>query len=65
MFDFIKRFAKPQALRASGVLGMNARNYFMISRHNKRSLYPLVDDKVQTKMLANNININTYNNKNI
>lgn len=59
MFDFIKRFAKPQALRASGVLGMNARNYFMISRHNKRSLYPLVDDKVQTKMLANNININT------
>ena len=38
---------------------MNARNYKVISHFNKRSLYPLVDDKVQTKTLANKIDINT------
>ena len=38
---------------------MNARNYNIIAKFNKRSLYPLVDDKVQTKKLANSIDINT------
>ena len=38
---------------------MNARNYYIIGKHNKRSLYPLVDDKVKTKTLANSIDINT------
>lgn len=52
-------FSMPKKLRAKGVLGMNARNYFVIGKYNKRSLYPLVDDKVQTKKLANGININT------
>lgn len=42
-----------------GILGMNARNYSMISQLNKRSLYPLVDDKVQTKELALKNGINT------
>lgn len=63
MFARIKQYfaayAKPEELRKQGVLGMNARNYFVISKHNKRSLYPLVDDKVQTKKLANSIDINT------
>ena len=56
---YISMFAAPEQLRQRGVLGMNARNYFVISKHNKRSLYPLVDDKVQTKKLANSIDINT------
>ncbi len=48
-----------KALKANGVLGMNDRNYSVISKCNKRSLYTLVDDKVKTKKLANSININT------
>lgn len=52
-------FASPSDLRKAGVLGMNARNYDFISKCNKRCLYPLVDDKVQTKTLANQIGINT------
>lgn len=38
---------------------MNARNFNVISKNNKRCLYPLVDDKVKTKELANNIGIST------
>lgn len=60
MFETIRSiFSIPRKLREKGILGMNARNYFVIARYNKRSLYPLVDDKVQTKKLANGININT------
>lgn len=50
-----------QKLKAAGVLGMNARNYEFISRANKRKLYPLVDDKVQTKKLALEYGIKTPN----
>ena len=59
MWDYFKIFSNPKKFRARGVLGMNARNFFIIGRNNKRSLYPLVDDKVQTKTLADQININT------
>lgn len=59
MFGWLKQFSRPSALRAAGVLGMNARNFDVISRYNNRRLYPLVDDKVQTKTLANNIGIST------
>ena len=59
MLSLVDLFAMPKKLRSAGVLGMNARNYKVISHFNKRSLYPLVDDKVQTKMLANKIDINT------
>lgn len=52
-------FASPAQLREAGVLGMNCRNYNVIAKLNKRRLYPLVDDKVQTKILANKIGINT------
>ena len=34
---------------------MNQRNYAVIAQCNKRRLYPLVDDKVKTKLLANKI----------
>ena len=38
---------------------MNCRNYNIISQYNQRRLYPLVDDKVQTKLLAQKAGINT------
>ena len=56
MFKWIK-IAK--SLKENGVLGMNERNYAVISKYNKRSLYTLVDDKVKTKKLANEVCINT------
>lgn len=59
MFGWFKNFATPSQLKAAGVLGMNARNYDIIAKSNKRRLYPLVDDKVQTKKLANEVGINT------
>jgi len=39
-------------LKAAGVLGINKRNADYILMHNKRSLYPLVDDKALTKKIA-------------
>jgi alpha-L-glutamate ligase-like protein len=39
-------------LREVGVLGMNRRNADYIMRSNPRSLFPLVDDKLKTKELA-------------
>lgn len=41
-----------RGLRAVGVLGMNSRNHEFTSRWNPRALYPLVDDKLQTKRLC-------------
>ncbi|UTA48677.1 alpha-L-glutamate ligase-like protein [Simiduia sp. 21SJ11W-1] len=45
-------FASPGKLREAGVLGMNRRNVQCILRYNKRSLYPLVDNKLKTKLAA-------------
>lgn len=39
-------------LRAQGILGMNRRNADFIHRYNQRKHYPLVDDKLRTKRLA-------------
>lgn len=47
----------PFRLRKEGVLGINQRNSDYIMRYNKRQLYPLVDDKLQTKQLAINAGI--------
>lgn len=44
--------ARPKRLREAGVLGMNARNGDYVQRYNPRKLFPLVDDKLQTKRLA-------------
>lgn len=46
-----------QYLRDAGVLGMNFRNAEYIMAHNARSKFPLVDDKVQTKRLAEKFGI--------
>ena len=49
----LANWASPSELRKAGVLGLNRRNYNVIAKYNPRRLYPLVDDKVQTKTLAN------------
>ena len=40
------------SLRKAGVLGMNRRNAEYIMRFNRRSSFPLVDDKLLTKQLS-------------
>lgn len=45
-------FASPKQLRAQGILGLNQRNADYIMRYNQRNRYPLVDDKIMTKKLA-------------
>jgi len=45
-------FGRIQGLREFGVLGMNRRNLEFIFAYNPRHFYPLVDDKLQTKQLA-------------
>ncbi|MDM7859240.1 alpha-L-glutamate ligase-like protein [Alteromonas sp. ASW11-36] len=42
----------PSQLRSKGVLGMNQRNHAFIGRYNDRAKYPLVDDKLKTKIIA-------------
>ncbi len=46
-----------KSLRDMGILGMNARNIEFIGRYNQRKLYPLVDDKLKTKRLAQRFEI--------
>lgn len=47
----------PGKLRAKGIVGMNRRNIRYIGRYNSRRLYPLVDDKLKTKLLAHEYGI--------
>ena len=42
----------PSQLQRRGIIGMNRRNIRYIGRYNRRRLYPLVDDKLKTKLLA-------------
>ena len=50
---------KPARLRELGMLGMNCRNVEFINRYNDRSLYPLVDNKLKTKLLAQEFGVST------
>jgi alpha-L-glutamate ligase-like protein len=43
---------RPAALKSLGILGMNRRNIDYISTYNHRSNYPLVDNKLKTKLMA-------------
>lgn len=45
-------FGSVNRLSLAGVMGINARNGLYVSRCNARKNYPLVDDKLQTKLLA-------------
>lgn len=48
---------RPGTLRKIGVLGMNRRNVAYISRYNDRSNYPLVDNKLKTKLIAGKVGL--------
>ncbi len=52
-------WAAPYKLKAKGIVGMNRRNIRYIGRYNDRRLYPLVDDKLKTKLLAKRYGITT------
>ncbi|MDO3378562.1 alpha-L-glutamate ligase-like protein [Geoalkalibacter halelectricus] len=47
------KWISPARLQNLGIQGMNRRNLDFIGRYNERRLYPLVDDKLKTKILAN------------
>ncbi|WP_192037034.1 alpha-L-glutamate ligase-like protein [Halomonas sp. YLGW01] len=49
----------PGKLSAKGIIGMNRRNIRYIGRYNSRRLYPLVDDKLKTKLLCHEHGITT------
>jgi len=51
------RFCWPGQLRKEGILGMNERNSWYIGRYNDRRNYPLVDNKLKTKRLAEDAHI--------
>ncbi|NLW05724.1 MAG: alpha-L-glutamate ligase-like protein, partial [Pseudomonadaceae bacterium] len=60
MLNWLKsNFISPAKLRKLGVLGLNERNIACISAHNPRKGFPLVDDKLQTKLLAQDYQIAT------
>ncbi|ELR67395.1 Alpha-L-glutamate ligase family protein [Photobacterium marinum] len=50
--SLFSQFTSPFKLRERGIMGMNQRNHSYIGRYNDRSLYPLVDDKLKTKIIA-------------
>lgn len=58
MLNSLPLYRTYKSLKKKGIMGMNCRNIRFISRHNKRSLYPLVDDKLKTKKLAIAHNVN-------
>jgi alpha-L-glutamate ligase-like protein len=48
-FNLIKTYRQ---LKKAGILSMNQRNADLVLKYNHRKLYPIVDDKLQTKQLA-------------
>ena len=50
--SFFEQLFPWRRMKAMGMLGMNKRNGNYISAYNSRALYPLVDDKIKTKHLA-------------
>lgn len=48
----ISNYTSPFNLSRKGILGMNKRNHSYIGRYNDRAKYPLVDDKLKTKIIA-------------
>jgi alpha-L-glutamate ligase-like protein len=55
----INWFGITKRLRALGVVGMNARNVGGVLNYNHRSLFPVVDDKLQMLQLCERIGIPT------
>lgn len=52
MLGFLKKYTSPFKLHHAGIMGMNRRNISYIGRYNRRSLFPLVDNKLKTKRIA-------------
>jgi alpha-L-glutamate ligase-like protein len=52
-------FAMARRLREAGILGMNRRNAEYIMRYNPRSAFPLVDNKLLTKEVAERFGVPT------
>jgi len=52
-------FSSPFKLKKKGIMGMNERNSRYIGRYNPRRLYPLVDNKLKTKIIARDANVTT------
>lgn len=53
------RWISPAALNRRGMLNMNRRNVSYIARYNERSAYPLVDNKLKTKLVAAEYDVST------
>lgn len=53
------KWVSPFKLAKAGILGMNCRNVDFIGRYNLRRFYPLVDDKLKTKLLAEEYGVAT------
>ncbi|MCC5833788.1 MAG: alpha-L-glutamate ligase-like protein [Opitutales bacterium] len=49
----------PKLLSQAGILGLNSRNFNFIQKYNARELYPMVDDKLETKKIALNAGLKT------
>lgn len=49
----------PKRLRRLGMLNMNRRNVDYIARYNERSAYPLVDNKLKTKLVVAEYGVRT------
>lgn len=52
-------WVSPFRLKRLGILGMNCRNHDFIAAYNPRSLFPLVDNKLKTKLLAEEYEVAT------
>ncbi|MEM6707850.1 MAG: alpha-L-glutamate ligase-like protein [Pseudomonadota bacterium] len=48
----VPRWISPWALSRRGILGMNERNCGYILRYNQREKFPLVDNKLKTKLIT-------------
>lgn len=55
------KWVSPFTLNRVGLLNMNRRNVDYILRYNERSSYPLVDNKLKTKIVAAEREVNTPN----
>ena len=55
----MSRFIAPWTLRSYGILGINRRNSRYIAQYNPRRLFPLVDNKLKTKLTVHPAGIPT------
>lgn len=53
------KWVSPWRLSRMGILGMNCRNRDFIGSYNSRHLFPLVDNKLKTKLLAEEYEVAT------